>query len=206
MGRISTCATAIVAFLCAACPAVGRSADPVDPSAPQGLYRLDPHRSAVVFDIANVWRPALTMRFSRVRAQLDGFDDRAAGHVMVTIDATSLESSTPFVAGVVEGNNMLDVVHYPVIRFVGTHFVRTGALTGLLTGDLTIRETTHAVALAVTVEEDPRDPPDAPRTRVFSADGHFSRAAFGLSKWPSVVGDDVHMKIRAEFVGERPDP
>ncbi|WP_281175170.1 YceI family protein [Paraburkholderia nodosa] len=182
------------------------SADPIGESAPLGQYRLDPVRSGVTFDVANVWHSNLAMHFSRMDVQLDGFQGFIAGRVTVTIDATSLEANAPFVRGIVEGGDMLDVAHYPAIRFVSTRLVQTGPFHCLLTGDLTIRTTTSPVTLAVTLDEDPHDPPGARQTLAFSADGHFSRAAFGLSKWRSAVGDDVHMRIRAEFVRERTDP
>lgn len=38
------------------------------------------------------------------------------------------------------------------------------------------------------------------------ADGHFSRTSFGLSRWLPAVGDDVRMRIQAEFVRARADP
>ncbi|QBR02779.1 YceI family protein [Paraburkholderia pallida] len=206
MRRVSPCATAIVAFACAAWATVGVSADPFDASVPSVQYRLDPHRSGVTFDVTNAWHAKLTMRFSRMRGQLDRFKGDGAGRVTVTIDATSLEASEPFVAGTVEGGDMLDVAHYPAIRFVSTRCERTGTATARLVGDLTIRETTRPVAFAVTFDADPRDPPGVPRTLTISADGHFSRTAFGLSRWSSAIGDDVHMRIQAEFVRERPGP
>ncbi|MEX3965282.1 YceI family protein [Paraburkholderia sp. EG286A] len=207
MHRLKARVGAIVMFgVCAACAVAGVRADSIDTSAPLAQYRLDPGRSGVTFDVANVWHANLTMRFSRIGAQLEGFQGFAVGRVMVTIDATSLESNTPFVAGFVAGGDMLDVAHFPAIRFVSTRFVRTGTLTGLLTGDLTIRTTTCPVTLAVAFDEDPRDPPGARRTLVFFADGRFSRAAFGLSKWSRAVGDEVHLRIHAEFVQERADP
>ncbi|HEX7932676.1 MAG TPA: YceI family protein [Paraburkholderia sp.] len=199
-------ATVIATFACAACAVVGVSADPIGASAPLAQYRLDPGRSGVTFDVTNGWHSNLTMRFSRIGAQLDGFQGFAVGRVIVTIDATSLEANAPFVTGIVEGGDMLDVAHYPAIHFISTRFARTGTFTGLLTGDLTIRTTTRRVALAVKFDEDSHDPPGARQTLAFSADGHFSRASFGLSKWSSAVGDDVHMRIRAEFVRERADP
>jgi len=206
MRRLTARVGAIVMFACAACAVVGVNADPTDTSAPQTQYRLDPTRSGVTFDVANVWHSNLTMRFNRIGAQLEGFQGFVADRVMVTIDATSLESNTPFVAGFVEGGDMLDVAHFPAIRFVSTRFVRTGTFTGLLTGDLTIRATTRPVTLAVAFDEDARDPPGARRTLAFTADGHFSRAAFGLSKWSRAVGDEVHLRIHAEFVQERANP
>ncbi|MEM5313247.1 YceI family protein [Paraburkholderia sp. JHI869] len=206
MGRLKPHATAIAMFACTACAVAGVSADPIDTSAQLARYRLDPGRSGVTFDVTNVWHSNLTMRFSRFGAELDGFQGVASGRVMVTIDATSLEANAPFVTGIVEGGGMLDVEHYPAIRFVSTRLVRIGPFNGLLTGDLTICSTTRPVTLDVRFDADPHDPPGALQTLAFSADGHFSRSAFGLTKWSSAVGDDVHMKIRAEFVRERADP
>jgi polyisoprenoid-binding protein YceI len=33
----------------------------------------------------------------------------------------------------------------------------------------------------------------------FSAQGHFSRSQFGLGTWYPAVGDDVRVRIEAEF-------
>ncbi|OMT10391.1 YceI family protein, partial [Burkholderia pseudomallei] len=196
----------------------------------------------------------------------------------------SLGANVPFVAALVKGSAMLDVARYPEIRFVGTRFERTGATTGVLTGELTIRAMTRPITLAVRfdagrqLEPDtgaraeregdesdesgesnpaerragqgrraaelrdgrPRDAgpgvadsrdamrretdsgsahrgaepperiaraaPDAARPLAFVADGHFSRTAFGLSRWLPAVGDDVRLRIRAEFVRARADP
>lgn len=209
MVRLKTHAAAIAMFACTACAAAVASGDPadsIDTSARSAQYRLDPARSGVTFDVANAWHSNLTMRFSRMGAELDGFEGLASGRVTVTIDATSLEANAPFVAGIAEGGGMLDVAHYPAIRFVSTRLVRIGPFNGLLTGDLTIRTTTRPVTLDVTFDTDPHDPPGARQTLAFTADGHFSRTAFGLTKWSSAVGDDVHMRIRAEFVRVRAEP
>lgn len=166
-------------------------------------YRLDPVRSGVTFDVEYVLHTRLTMHIDRMRARLTGIEDGlAAARVSVTIDAASVKANMPFVARIVEGDDMLDAARYPDIRFVSTRFVRTGPSSGLLTGALTIRATTHPVTLTVTFDGTAREAGDDPPTLAFLADGHFSRAAFGLSRWPSAVGDDVHMRIRAAFVRE----
>ena len=33
----------------------------------------------------------------------------------------------------------------------------------------------------------------------FAATGHFSRAKFGLATWYPAVGDDINVRIEAEF-------
>ncbi len=200
------CAQAIAAFACALYAAIGVDADWADPiaaSAPSGRYQLDPRRSGVTFDVENLWHVHITMRFGRMRARLEGIDNGlVGGRVTVTIDAASLEANVPFVAGLVKDAGMLDVARYPAIRFASTQFSRTGTTTGLLTGNLTIRTMTRPITFVVTFDEVPPEAPSGRRTLAFHADGHFSRAAFGLSRWSSAVGDDVHMKILAEFVRE----
>lgn len=211
MRILGPCALAIATFACAAYGMTETGADSVDPIdayAPLGLYQLDPGRSAVTFDVAYFWHSRLTMRFNRMHARLVGGEDSlATARVIVTIDAASLQASIPLAARLVEGDAMLDAVHYPTIRFVSTRFFRTGATTGVLIGNLTIRARTRPVTLAVKFDQATRDAPaGGPRTLGFSAEGHFSRAAFGLSRWSSAVGDDVHMGIQAEFVRERANP
>jgi len=209
MGAFGTWAKAIARVMCVACAAIGVAAatghanDGVVPA----QYRLDPLRSGVAFDVKYLWHSRLAMRFGRMRAQLAGAENGlAAARVSVTIDAASLEANAPFLAGIVEGDEMLDAARYPSIRFVSTRFVRTGASSGLLEGQLTIRTTTRPVALVVTFDDTPRGASGDARPLAFSADGHFSRAAFGLSRWPAAVGDDVHMRIYVEFVRERTNP
>ena len=187
----------------AGAPATALATDAV----PQAEYRLDPARSTVTFDVEYFLHARLTMHVSRMRAWLTGIQEGfAAARVSVTIDAASIKASLPFVADVVEGDDMLDAARYPDIRFVSTRFVRTGMANGLLTGALTIRTITRPVTLSVTFEGAGRDAPDDGRTLAFFADGHFSRAEFGMSRWPSAVGDDVHMTIQAQFVRERANP
>jgi polyisoprenoid-binding protein YceI len=200
------------AWACAACAAwvlTGGAAATISSAgvAPPGQYRLDPLRSGVTLDVEYLLHTRLTMHIRRMRAWLTGVDDGfASARVDVKLDASSVEANMPFVAGIVEGDDMLDAARYPDISFVSTHFVRTGVSSGLLTGALTIRSTTRPVTLSVTFDRAPHGPADGTRALAFSADGHFSRSSFGLSRWPSAVGDDVHLRIQAEFVRERANP
>ena len=209
MGALGAWLKAVARVTCVACAALGVAVASGNASDRVALerYRLDPVRSGVAFDVKYLWHSRLAMRFGRMRAQLAGAENGlAAARVSVTIDAASLEANMPFVAGIVEGDEMLDAAHYPSIRFVSTRFVRTGASSGLLEGQLTIRTTTRPVTLVVTLDENPRGAPGDAGPLAFAADGHFSRAAFGLSRWHAAVGDDVHMRIYVEFVRERTNP
>jgi polyisoprenoid-binding protein YceI len=168
---------------------------------PAGQYTLDPHHWSIVFDVDHLKYSRFTMRFDRATAQLDwnpGGMDKSS--VAVTIDAGSVDTNVPLLDKMVKSASMFDVEQNPQIRFVSTSFERTGESSGKLTGNLTIRGATEPVTLNVTFNGFGPDPLTKQDTLGFSAEGSFSRAKFGLTTWYPAVGDDVHVRIQAEFV------
>ena len=194
---------AVVAMVVACTPlqVVTHTVSQSETRVPPGQYELDPHHWSITFDVDHFKYSRFTMRFDRTTAQLDwseGGLNRSS--VATTIDAASVDTNVPLLDKLVKGADMFDVARYPQIRFVSTRFERTGDARGTLTGDLTIRGTTQPVTLDVTFNGFAPDPLTKQDTLGFSAEGHFSRARFGLSTWFPAVGDDVHVRIQAEFV------
>jgi hypothetical protein len=134
----------------------------------------------------------------------EGGLDRSS--VAAIIDADSVDTNVPLLDKLVKGADMFDVARFAQIRFVSKRFERTGDARGTLTGDLTIRGTSQPVTLDVTFNGFAPDPLTKKDTLGFSAEGHFSRARFGLSTWFPAVGDDVNVRIQAEFVRQSAAP
>lgn len=173
---------------------------------PQGHYVLEPNHWSITFDVEHLKFSRFTMRFNRAQAALDwkqgGLD---ASAVDVSIDAASVDTNVPPLDKLVKGPEMFDAASYPTIRFVSTKFSRTGAASGKLHGDLTIRGVTRPVTLDVTFNGYGVNPLTKVDTLGFSAHGDFSRAQFGLAKWYPAVGDEVRVRIETEFA-RRPAP
>jgi len=167
---------------------------------PVGRYSLDPSHWSVIFDVEHFKYSRFVMRFDRVKGQLDWREGGMTNSsVAIDIDAASIDTNVPLLDKMLKGPDMLDVANNPQIHFVSTHFERTGEASGKLSGDLTIRGTTQPVTLDVTFNGYGVDPLTKLDTMGFSAEGRFSRAKFGLSTWYPAVGDDVHVRIQAEF-------
>ncbi|QDQ80566.1 YceI family protein [Paraburkholderia megapolitana] len=200
---IAMAAVAAVAVLTACTPLqiVTHSVSQTEARVPTGQYTLDPHHWSVIFDVDHLKYSRFTMRFDRVDAQLDwnqgGLDK---SQVTVAIDANSVDTNVPILDRLVKGADMFDAANHPQIRFVSTRFERTGDARGTLTGNLTIRDVTQPITLDVTFNGFSPDPLTKQDTLGFSAEGRFSRAKFGLGTWYPAVGDDVHVRIQAEFV------
>jgi polyisoprenoid-binding protein YceI len=201
LARTLLSAALLAGSACTPLQVVTHSVSQNEAKVPVGRYEIDPNHCSITFDVEHFKYSRFTMRFDRKQGQLDwnagGLDK---SEVTVTIDAASVDTNVPLLDKMVKGPNMLDVTRYPELRFVSTRFERTGESRGTLTGDLTIHGTTQPVTLDVTFNGFAPDPLTKKDTLGFSADGHFSRAKFGLGTWYPAVGDDVHVRIQAEFV------
>lgn len=167
---------------------------------PPGSYALDAHHWSITFDVDHLKYSRFTMRFDRAEGTLDwkpgGME---ASTVDVSIEASSVDTNVPLLDKLVKGPDMFDAANHPAIRFVSTRVVRTGNTEGRLEGNLTIRGVTRPVALDMKFNGYGVDPLTKQDKLGFSAQGHFGRAQFGLGTWYPAVGDDVHVRIEAEF-------
>jgi polyisoprenoid-binding protein YceI len=205
--RRAACLALLTACLAACTPlrVVTHSVSRTEADVPPGRYVLDAHHWSIVFDVDHLHYSRFVMRFDRAQAQLDwpagGLE---AATVEVNIDATSLDTNVPALDSMVKGPQMLDVERYAQIRFVSTRFERTGEGRGTLTGNLTIRGVTQPVVLDVTLNGYAPNPLTKQPTIGFAASGHVSRSAFGLTTWYPAVGDQIDVRIQAEFAQPMP--
>jgi polyisoprenoid-binding protein YceI len=196
-------ALSVLGLGCASCTAVKvvthtTSADPID--APAGEYHLDRHHWSVSFDVDHLHYARFVMRFDKLDAALDFHpEDPAKSKVTARIAAASLDTNVPELDELVRGPDLLDSERFPDITFVSTTLRPTGKSTGEMDGDLTIHGVTHSVTLDVTFNGGAPDPLTGRDTLGFSATGRFGRAAFGLTHWYPAVGNEIRVRIEAEF-------
>lgn len=172
---------------------------------PVGEYVMDADHWSITFDVEHLKYSRFVMRFDRARGTLQWKDGGLeASTVDVGIDAGSVDTKVPLLNKMVTGADMFDAATFPTIRFVGKHFVRTGPAQGKLEGELTIRNVTRPVTLDVTFNGYGRNPLTHADTLGFSAHGAFSRAQFGLATWYPAVGNDVQVRVEAEFERSAP--
>jgi polyisoprenoid-binding protein YceI len=202
--RTLLAATLLTTMACTPLQVLTHSVSQNEAHVPVGRYDLDLDHCSITFDVEHLKYSRFTMRFDRKKGQLDwGEGGLARSSASITIDAASIDTNVPLLDKMVKSASLLDVERYPEIRFVSTKFERTGESRGTLTGDLTIRGATQPVTLDVTFNGFGPDPLTKKDTLGFSAEGHFSRAKFGLATWYPAVGDDIHVRIQAEF-GRKP--
>ncbi|WP_433925176.1 YceI family protein [Stenotrophomonas nematodicola] len=168
-------------------------------------YRLDPVHTRVLFAIEHAG-------FSHALGTISGsegvlvFDpqDWAGATLNVSVPLQRLDLGDDKWNKATLARSLLDAERFPEARFVSTRVEPIDATHANVIGQLTLHGVSREVTLAVTLNALKRHPlPPFRRTAGFSATATLSRSAFGVDGWPSMIGDEVQLRIEAEAVRDR---
>ena len=178
---------------------------PALPPAPAGTYVTDPAHTSVSWSLDHSGLSHWTARFLGTRAVLDWKpEDPAASTLIVEIDPRSVRTDFPHPEetdfdGMIATSD--DFLADRPITFVSTAVEVTGENTGLVRGDLTFRDRTHPVTLAVTFNGSMADHPFSHESKVgFSATTSFDRSDWGLDMLVPFLGDRIDLTIETQMV------
>lgn len=175
--------------------------------APSGSYNVDLSHTSVTWRVKHLGLSMYTARFATVAStvQLDAANP-ANSKLEVTIDANSVRTDFPFPEKedfdkVVGGDaRFLDGAKFPQIRFVSTGIVATGAKTGRITGNLTLRGVTKPITLDAVFNGAIAPNPMIKTDKIgVSARGMIKRSDFGMKYGQQFLGDEVELQIEAEY-------
>ena len=170
-------------------------------------WTLDPVHTRVLFAIDHAG-------FSRAMGTVSGStgtlvfdrDDWTGARLDVRVPLERLDLGDAKWNDAARASNLLDTRRHPEAHFVSTKIEPVDASHAKVCGDLTLRGVTGPLCMDVTLNAIKRYPlPPFRRTAGFSATAVLSRAQFGMSAWPTVIGDAVELRIEAEAERARDD-
>ena len=128
--------------------------------------------------------------------------------VEVTISTASIRTNNGIRDNDLRSSNFLDVEKYPEVKFKSTGVEPSGADNYKLTGDLTIKETTHPVVLDVVRYGEFNDPGMMGHRIAYGATTKINRKDFGLSftmilDGRMVVSEEIQITIEGELVEQK---
>ncbi|QSX78423.1 YceI family protein [Agrilutibacter solisilvae] len=169
-------------------------------------FALDPIHTRVVLGVSHAGfsQAVGTISGSTGTVRFDP-DDWSVAQVDVTVPLQRLDLGDAEWNTAVLAPRLLDAQRHPQARFVSTRVEAIDAQHARACGELTLRGVTGPVCLDVTFNQLKRHPlPPFRRTAGFSAVATLSRKAFGITAWPTVIGDEVTLRIEAEAVRGQP--
>jgi polyisoprenoid-binding protein YceI len=169
-------------------------------------WSIDPAHSNVEFAVKHLMISTVKGRFGINSGMLHLNEaDPSQTKVEIEIDAASVDTRQEQRDTHLRSADFFDTAQHPTIVFRSTRVDGDTSGEFTITGDLTIKSITRPMTLKATFEGEGRDPWGGERLG-FSGEGKINRKEFDLT-WNQaleaggwVVGDDIKLRIVAEFV------
>ena len=174
-----------------------------------GNWQLDPYHTQVEFSAKHLGMMTVRGYFDEVSATADIDPDHPeASSVEVTISTASIRTNNGARDNDLRSSNFLEADKFPVITFRSTGVEPSGADHYTLTGDLTIKDNTHSVALDVTRYGEFNDQGMMGHRIAYGATTKINRKDFGLKfnavlDGRLVVSEDIQIMIEGELVEQQ---
>jgi len=158
---------------------------------------LDKQSSSVRFEVGSI-----KGRFNAVDAQLTFFEvaemSLQGAKLEVTIATGSIDLTNPFLESMLRGEAWFDSATHPLANFSSqAQREHRGGIE--VSGDLSIKGITQTIKLRVHFADAVDELFQAERIH-FTAEGNFSRTAFGMSALPKLAPDLIDLHIDGTFV------
>ncbi|MHA7871553.1 MAG: YceI family protein, partial [Hyphococcus sp.] len=185
----------------AAIAVLGQSGMAQENGAISGVYKTDPTHRYITFSYSHAGYSNPWLRWRDWEGTLDwNADAPEESSINVVIDANSIDSGVDVFDGHLKEDRFFDVANYPQITFVSTSIEKTGETTGVIAGDLTIKDVTKPVELDVTFNKGEFDERNNRYKIGFSAETTVKRSDYGVDLYAPVVSDEVDIIIETEFL------
>ncbi|HVR91043.1 MAG TPA: YceI family protein [Novosphingobium sp.] len=162
-------------------------------------YVVDPANSAVDARVAFFAFASKTAHFPDMSGSMNlSLSDFGALNMVVDIDARTLTTGDSETRRL-RGRQFFDVAHYPTVHFVGTRMELTGERTADVAGMVTAKGITRPISLKIVFSSPPADADTSDPISVVGS-GTIDRRQFGMSAFPLIIGNQVHLTIDARMV------
>lgn len=168
--------------------------------AESGTYTPDDGHAYIVFSYNHLGFSNPMVRWGDWDANLNWDADNPENSTLdVTIDATSVDTGVDEFNGHLNSADFFNTAEYPQISFTSTSLEVTGPDSGILTGDLTIKDMTMPVTMDVTINKAGFEDRGNVYKLGFSGRTTVLRSDFGLDAYVPDVSDEVDIIVEAEF-------
>jgi polyisoprenoid-binding protein YceI len=168
---------------------------------------IEPAHSSAHFKVRHLMIANVRGEFSKISGTVKAdLSNPGATSISAEIDVNSINTREPDRDKHLKSADFFDVEHYPTMKFESTKVEADGPEGYKVTGNLTVRGTTHEVVLNVTGPTPEIKDPWGYSRRGAEAIANISRKDFGLTYNPVLegggfmVGDAIEITLEVELV------
>jgi polyisoprenoid-binding protein YceI len=170
------------------------------------LFVIDSSHTFPAFEVNHLGISTQRGRFDRTTGRITL--DRAArvGSITIEIDATSVSTGNPVLDLALRGEDFFNVARFPRLSFRSDRMVFEKDEPVRAEGELTLLGVSKPVVLKLLHFGCTRKPLLVRVTCGTDITAAISRSAFGMTAWPSFIGDEVRLEIQVEAIKQEPAP
>ncbi len=167
---------------------------------PSGEYQIDKSHAYISFTYSHLGfsTPHVGFRAFDVGLNLDN-ENPENSTVKVVIDTASVDSRVEDFNGHLRGGNFFDTDNFPQATFVSTAVRGNGEGSYDVAGELTIKDVTKPVNMAMKINKAAMHPMKKVPTVGVSGETKVNRSDFGMDRFVPNVGDEVTIYVTAEL-------
>lgn len=187
--------------LCLASPLAAQDGTTSPQQVKPGTYQADPGHTRVAWSVSHLGFSTYTGLFPAITGTLVIDKNPTASRVDITIPVDKVGTLDPELDGHLKAADFFDTAKFPTATFKSTRIEASGR-TARIMGDLTLRGITKPVTLNATFNRAGEAPTDKTYTLGFDATATLKRSDFGMTTYLPALGDEVTLRIEAEFKGQ----
>lgn len=168
-------------------------------------WKIDPTHSEIQFKVRHMMISTVTGSFGKFDATLDSDADFNNANIRFEADIDSISTGVADRDGHLKSADFFDAANFPKLSFQSTRFDKTADGEYVLEGDLTIKDVTKNIKLAVEYGGTLVDPYGQTKAG-FELSAKINRKEFGLT-WSAiteagsiVVSDEVKLQLNVQVV------
>ncbi len=190
---------AFAAALCLASPLAAQETTTSPLQVSPGAYQADPGHTRVTWSVKHLGFSTYSGILPAITGTLT-LDAKTptASRVEVTIPMDKVGTLDAALDNTLKAPDFFDVAKFPTATFTSTRIEATGRK-ARITGNLTLRGVTKPVTLDATFNQAGIGPVDKVYTVGFDATAKIKRSDFGMTAYLPMLGDEVELRIEAEF-------
>ena len=168
---------------------------------PSGTYAVDKSHTYVTFSYFHQGLSYPLLRATGIDGELElknGALEKSSVSIAVAVD--SIRTNLDYFDKELASRKFFHADKYPHITFSTNSYAPMSESVGELTGFVTIRDITKPITLSVVINGAMEHPLLETPVIGFSATGSLRGSDFGLDRFVPMVGDEVEIRIEAEFL------
>jgi polyisoprenoid-binding protein YceI len=170
-----------------------------------GKYELDSRHASVTFSVDHLGFSYYTGRFNTIKGELNLVPDAVEKSTfLITIDPASVDTNDKVLEGKLKKPDVFNTEKFRTIVFRSTGVKQKDAKHATITGNVEWMGKTVPLSLETTLNGYGPHPFGGKEMVGFSATGSLKRSDFGINAYLPAVGDEVQLRVEAEFAQKKP--